>query len=104
MNIIMKIWGRKALEDEYNDLTNCTLDVTKMYYGETYESIIDLAGTPSINFLLRKERIYEEILKKKRVERILMAIVNLIGKTTMSIGGFLQALIPKDEFDGRYSK
>ncbi len=97
MNIIMKIWGRKALEDEYNDLTNCTLDVTRMYYGETYESIIDLAGTPSINFLLRKERIYEEILKKKKVERILMTIAK-------SIGGLFQALIPKDEFNGRYKK
>jgi len=104
MNIIMKIWGRKALEDEYNDLTNCTLDAAAMSYGETYESIIELAGTPNIYVLCRKERIYEEILKKKRVERILMAIVNLIGRTTMSIGGFLQALIPKDEFDGRYKK
>lgn len=97
MNIIMKIWKRKTLEDEYNDLTNCTLDVTKMYYGETYESIIELAGTPSINFLLRKERVYLEILKKKRVERILMAIAK-------PIGGLFQALIPKDEFNGRYEK
>jgi len=97
MNIIMRIWGRKALEDEYNDLTNCTLDAAAMSYGETYESIIDLAGTPNINVLWRKERVYLEILKKKRVERILMAIPKLIG-------GLLQALIPKDEFDGRYKK
>ena len=97
MNIIMRIWGRKALEDEYNDLTNCTLDVTKMSYGHTYESIIDLAGEPNINVLWRKERVYLEILKKKRVEGILMAIPKLIG-------GLLQALIPKDEFNGRYKK
>jgi len=97
MNIIMRIWGRKALEDEYDDLTNCTLDAAAMSYGETYESIIDLAGTPNINVLWRKERVYLEILKKKRVERILMAIPKLIG-------GLLQALIPKDEFDGRYKK
>jgi|TARA_R100001463_G_scaffold42066_5_gene88387 hypothetical protein len=93
----MRIWGRKALEDEYDDLTNCTLDAAAMSYGETYESIIDLAGTPNINVLWRKERVYLEILKKKRVERILMAIPKLIG-------GLLQALIPKDEFDGRYKK
>lgn len=97
MNIIMKIWGRKALEDEYNDLTNCTLDAAAMSYGETYESIIELAGTPNINVLWRKERVYLEILKKKRVERILMTI-------TKSIGGLFQALIPKDEFNGRYEK
>lgn len=100
----MRMWGRKALEDEYNDLTNCTLDAAAMSYGETYESIIELAGTPNINVLWRKERVYLEILKKKRVERILMAIVNLIGKTIMSIGGLFQALIPKDEFNGRYKK
>lgn len=97
MNIIMKIWGRKALEDEYNDLTNCTLDAAAMSYGETYESIIELAGTPNINVLWRKERVYLEILKKKRVERILMTI-------TKPIGGLFQALIPKDEFNGRYEK
>ena len=52
MNIIMKIWKRKTLEDEYNDLTNCTLDVTKMYYGETYESIIKLAALPYFENLI----------------------------------------------------
>ena len=97
MNIIMKIWGRKALEDEYNDLTNCTLDAAAMSYGETYESIIELAGTPNINVLWRKERVYLEILKKRRVERILMKIAK-------PIGGLFQALIPKDEFNGRYKK
>jgi len=97
MNIIMKIWGRKALEDEYNDLTNCTLDAAVMSYGETYESIIELAGTPNINVLWRKERVYLEILKKRRVERILMKIAK-------PIGGLFQALFPKDEFNGRYKK
>ena len=104
MNIIMKIWKRKSLEEEYNDLSNFCVNVSNHFHGEDYESIIRLCGRPNYVMLLEKEDLFLRIKKKKNVERILMEIVNLIGKTTMSIGGFLQALIPKDEFDGRYSK
>ena len=97
MNIIMKIWKRKSLEEEYNDLSNFCVNGSNHFHGEDYESIIRLCGRPNYVMLLEKEDLFLRIKKKKNVERILMAIAE-------SIGGFLQALIPKDEFDGRYSK
>ena len=90
MNMVMKMMKRKSLEEQYADLSDlCTTTIWTHGYDECLED----ACSFNQEVLLEKEEVYLKIQRRKKVMKVLKVIL-----------GFLQALIPKDDFQGRYKQ
>jgi len=89
MNMVMK-WKRQTLEDKYDDLSELCNHV--VFTGDFDDCVRDACSFYS-QVLIDKEEIYLKIRRRNKMKKVLEDIL-----------GFFRAMIPQDEFEGRYEK